>query len=108
MRCDICDTNDTGDEFHYLFKCSYFAASRKLLLGKTTYYNVGLPVVNSIICNNRLCQLKKLSQFVKIIMDKFDHLNRLDNLVVSNVPAASISTRGRHVARPVRLNDYVI
>ena len=27
--CKLCKTGDLGDEFHYLFKCSYFNTQRK-------------------------------------------------------------------------------
>jgi hypothetical protein len=30
--CDLCDLEHIGDEFHYLFECTYFERERKQLL----------------------------------------------------------------------------
>jgi hypothetical protein len=30
--CDICNLNNIGDEFHYLFECTFFEHERKKLL----------------------------------------------------------------------------
>jgi hypothetical protein len=30
--CDICNLNNIGDEFHYLFECTFFENERKKLL----------------------------------------------------------------------------
>lgn len=69
--CTKCNSEDIGDEFHYLFRCEFFKSERKLLIDD--YYT---------ICPNTL-KMKKLfncietktlinlSKFVKIIMDSF-------------------------------------
>ena len=71
-KCTLCNTNDIGDDFHYLFTCPYFANEREEFL-KTYYYrrpNI-IKYKNLLTCNNKPT-LIKLSKFMKIIMEKFN------------------------------------
>ncbi len=34
LKCKLCDMNEVGDEFHYMFKCSAFGTERTKYLGK--------------------------------------------------------------------------
>ena len=35
-KCTVCEANDIGDEFHYLFVCNHFKSERKQFL--TPYF----------------------------------------------------------------------
>jgi len=69
-KCKICTLNVTGDEFHYLFECPFFANERSLYLRK---YYVTRP---SSLKMQQLFQVKenqllKLCKFVRIIHEHF-------------------------------------
>ena len=38
-KCTLCNADDIGDEFHYLFHCTYFINERRELLSRYFYMN---------------------------------------------------------------------
>ena len=38
--CNLCNTADLGDEFHYLLKCNYFSEKRKTKFQNITVFKV--------------------------------------------------------------------
>ena len=69
--CTLCKMNDTGDEFHYLFKCPFFETDRKVLI--KTYYTRRPNVLKmkQLFNSKNIRVLKKLSRFCQIIMARF-------------------------------------
>lgn len=70
-KCDLCNKNDVGDDFHYLLICPFFANERKKFL--KPYYCTGPNIIkykDLLTCRNKSVLLK-LSKFMKLIMDKF-------------------------------------
>jgi hypothetical protein len=71
--CDLCDHSELGDEFHYLYNCSYFAEERKKYLPRNL-----LQVRNVIISFNSLMNnsddrfvLMGLAKYCNIVMSIF-------------------------------------
>ena len=70
-KCNFCDKNDLGDEFHYLFICSYFQNERKDLLKRYYYLRPNIIKYQELMnCKNKQVLLN-LSKFMKLIMSKF-------------------------------------
>ena len=70
-NCQLCNSDDLGDEFHYLFICNIFKDERKLLLNEYYYKRPNTMKMNELF---NICHLKtqiNLSKFVKMILDKF-------------------------------------
>ena len=69
--CTLCNYNDIGDEFHYLFKCSAFVNERKQYI--SSYHNYRPNTIK--MCNLMNMKNKKklldLIKFIAIIMKKF-------------------------------------
>ena len=68
--CTLCNNNDIGDEFHYLFKCSAFVTERKQYI--SSYHNYRPNTIK--MCNlMNMKNKKKLLDLVKFIaiMKKF-------------------------------------
>ena len=69
--CTLCNSNQLGDEYHYIFQCNFFAADRHRYLptfcrqAVNTYKYACL--MNSVDPN----VLMKLALFLKSIMSKF-------------------------------------
>ena len=70
-ECKICDKNEIGDEFHYLFICPVFQEDRNRLLKE--YYRK-FPCRYKFIelmSTTNMKDLRKLAQFTTIILRKF-------------------------------------
>ncbi|MCU7800877.1 MAG: reverse transcriptase family protein [gamma proteobacterium symbiont of Lucinoma myriamae] len=70
-KCSLCNLNDIGDEFHYLFKCTYFSSERNELLKAYFYKRPNILKFSELLTSNNEACLKRLSKFVNIIMNKF-------------------------------------
>ena len=70
-KCNLCEKNDIGDEFHYLFVCSHFNSDRKQFLKPYFYKRPNMIKFKELLTTKNVKLLIKLSDFVKIIMKKF-------------------------------------
>ena len=69
--CNLCTSNVTGDEFHYVFDCSFFDVERRSLI-KPYYLRRPNTVKMEQLFNMTSAKwLTSLSNFVKIIMNTF-------------------------------------
>ena len=70
-NCNLCDSGDLGDEFHFLFVCSFFQSERDLYLSQ--YFRVRpntLKMQNLFESNNKKTQLN-LRKFIAKILRHF-------------------------------------
>ena len=70
-KCTLCENNDIGDDFHYLFKCPYFSHERANFLKPYFYRRPNIVKYKDLLSSKNKNTLLKLSKFVKIIMNKF-------------------------------------
>ena len=69
-RCLLCPQDVVGDEFHYLFSCSYFGVEQNLLL--KPYYRVNPSTFKMEELFNKSGSNKlNLCKLIKIIHDRF-------------------------------------
>ncbi len=70
--CDLCNLNQIGDEFHYLFSCPHFTNEREIYLHSSYYTNTANEQnIKSLFQSNNYNVLKNLSKFTSAIMSKF-------------------------------------
>ena len=69
--CELCNKNSVGDEFHYLFECSFFNKCRKQYLPAFCRTNSSSFKFNLIMNHTNDTTIFKLSKFIKIILLKF-------------------------------------
>ena len=69
--CQLCNSGDVGDEFHYLFMCNYFNNERKLYLAEHYYKRPNTLKMAELFNIQNVNILVKLCKFIKIILDKF-------------------------------------
>ena len=67
-KCTRCDCDDLGDEFHYLFSCSYFLDNRIQLLKPYYYKRSNCIKFSQLLGSSQKSVLLKLAKFMKIIM----------------------------------------
>ena len=70
--CPLCNYNCVGDEFHYLFKCPFFEDDRKKYLDPVPNHP-DLFHVSSLFNSGDRTILRKLADFVDLIMKIFEH-----------------------------------
>ena len=69
--CSLCNQQEIGDEFHYIFKCTYFNHERHRYI--SNYYSRFPSILNfqALMCSDNRNTLFNLAIFVKAIMLKF-------------------------------------
>lgn len=105
--CNKCDSGETGDEVHYLCKCSFFSEERKKLLGRNRFRNPNIFTVRSIMSCKSRSRRTNLVTFLRTVMSVFDVDYDEHNNVFANfnyVYQPVITRSGRNVKRPTRLD----
>ena len=71
--CPLCDLNEIGDEFHYLFCCPQplILENRKLLLPKYFQHLANVMKMKQLFAKKSVKCLKKLSRFLGIVLSMF-------------------------------------
>ena len=70
-KCKICDKNEIGDEFHYLFICPVFQEDRNRLLKEYYRKFPSMYKFIELMSTTNMKDLRKLAQFATIIIQKF-------------------------------------
>lgn len=70
-KCNLCNTGDIGDAFHYLLKCPSFNDPRKLYIKPYYYRRANILKFTALLNMKSEPALRKLSLFVAEIMSKF-------------------------------------
>ena len=74
-KCVLCEKNDIGDKFHYLFVCNHFKSERKNFLMPYFYKHPNIIKFKELLSTENENLLIKLSCFTEIIMKKFSNAN---------------------------------
>ena len=67
-----CSKNLLGDEFHYLFECTYFNFERRRYISKFYFVRPNVIKFNKLMNSDNKTVLAKLSIFVSIFMKSFN------------------------------------
>lgn len=70
-KCNLCDKNDIGDEFHYILICPFFSTERANFINPYFYTRPNILKYQTLLQSHNKKTLIQLSQFVNIIMQKF-------------------------------------
>lgn len=70
-KCNLCQLNDIGDEFHYLLVCPFFNNERKLYVSQYYYRSPNIIKFKELLQTQSEMKLKRLSKFMKVIMNQF-------------------------------------
>lgn len=69
--CNLCEANEVGDEFHYLFVCNAFHEERKFFIPKYYSQHPNIIKLRQLFAVKDRKTLVKLCLFVKIIAEAF-------------------------------------
>ena len=70
-KCNLCESNDIGDEFHFLLICPTFATERKSLLKPYYFRRPNIIKYKELLNTRNKKVLLNLAKFVKSIMNRF-------------------------------------
>ncbi len=70
-HCNLCNINELGDEFHYLFKCNYFNNSRKKFLPRNLCDRPNVVKFHELMNSSDLFVLMGIAKFCKIVLKAF-------------------------------------
>ena len=103
--CKLCNLNEIGDEFHYIFKCNAFAAKRKQLIQPYFVKRPNALKFQELFESSDPDVLMKLANFTQTIMKAFPFEKTSSPVKLQE----SYTTRvGRVTKRPVRLADSLV
>ena len=69
--CPLCTINDIGDEFHYLFNCTFFTAQRVKYIMRYYYTQPNTSKMMQLFESTDYSEMIKLAKFADIIMRHF-------------------------------------
>ena len=103
--CNLCNMNEIGDEFHYIFKCNAFSAKRKKLISPYFCERPNIIKYQELFESPDPEILYKLANFTHVVMNSFPY----DKPQTPERLQESYTTRaGRVTKRPVRLADSLV
>ena len=70
-KCRLCNAQDIGDEFHYLFVCENFKDVRHQYINTYYFKHPNILKYKELLSSKSPLKLSKLSKFVAIIMSQF-------------------------------------
>ena len=71
--CHLCDKNEIGDEFHYLFNCAHpvLTESRKVKLTKYFHHHPNVIKMNQLLNSTSRKRLRDLADHIRLILSLF-------------------------------------
>ena len=69
--CKLCNLKEIGDEYHYLFRCTYFTQERTLYLKKYFSQRPNTLKMNRLFNTRNKKELRNLARFQTIIIETF-------------------------------------
>jgi hypothetical protein len=69
--CDLCNKEELGDEFHYLFNCTFFKDERKQFIPEYLYNVPNTISFSELMNSDDKYVLIGLSKYAKIVMSVF-------------------------------------
>ena len=69
--CTICQLNEIGDEFHYLFKCTYFSSQRARYLMRYYYTQPNMYKMTQLFESPDFNEMLNLAKFAHVIVSQF-------------------------------------
>ena len=70
-KCQLCNLNDIGDEFHYIKNCPFFANQRQQLLPYIRHNTKNAILFKRIMNETDISIFCNLVKFIKTILDYF-------------------------------------
>ena len=78
IYCKLCRKFEIGDEFHYLFNCSFFDEERKKYIPEEILQDPNESSLDKLFASENINSLINLANFVDLIMKIYEHQNEWD------------------------------
>ena len=100
LKCPLCDLNDVGDEFHYIFKCNAFSAVRDKFI-PTRFSKLPNSIkFQELFDSSDSKTLTHLAKFISIVLESFTY-EKEDSPV--KLRSTHTTRAGRISKPPIRL-----
>lgn len=70
-KCQLCQTSNIGDEFHYILECPFFRSERQNLIDPCYYRRPNTLKFKQLLATENESTLVRLAKFMKLIMRCF-------------------------------------
>jgi hypothetical protein len=70
-KCTLCELDELGDEYHYVFMCPFFTKERHNFVKKYFWDKPSAPKLCELL-NSKGKNLRNIGKFIAAIMDKFN------------------------------------
>ena len=77
--CHVCNSDEIGDEYHYLFKCAHFNELRNTMIPARYLRNINCINYQLLMNENDEDVLFKLSKFIAVVLKHVSTPTRLNN-----------------------------
>ena len=93
--CQLCNKNELGDEFHYLFNCDYFNRSRLKFLPLWSFQPPNSVKFEKLLISDDRTVLTKLALFIKIILTNLNQ-SRTNGPINAHLTIAQVMPKYNH------------
>ena len=69
-KCNICNLNDIGDEFHYILKSPYFDCERNKFIPHVNTNIAKIYIFKKIMTDINLVNMINLCKFIEMVLKK--------------------------------------
>ena len=69
--CTYCQSNDIGDEFHYLFICNKFSTERSRYINRYYYTHPNMYKMTQLFESTDFKEMLNLAKFAEILVNNF-------------------------------------
>ena len=69
--CTICQINEIGDEFHYLFRCTFFSTERARYIMRYYYTQPNMYKLTQLFESSDFTEMLNLAKFAGIIVRQY-------------------------------------
>ena len=70
-KCNLCNDNDVGDEFHFIYRCSFFDEERKITVPFIKKREASSVTFYNLFNEMNQTKLRKTCKFLGIILKQF-------------------------------------
>ena len=103
--CTLCNMDEIGDDFHYIFNCKAFSASRKKYIPPYFSERPNIIKFQALFESNDPEILYNLANFTQVVMKSFPYDKPLSPV---RLQESYITRVGRITKKPVRLVDSLV
>jgi len=69
-KCQLCNLNEIGDEYHYILRCTCLNNERRSLFSCFSIIINNIHMFKKFMCTNDISQLIQVCKFIEVVLKK--------------------------------------